>query len=315
MKVLITGGTGFLGKHLCIASKHYGHSPIPLGRKDVNLMDYRSVEAIFLYLKPDCIIHAAAKCGGIGANREAPAEFLKDNLIMNSNVLEASKTLNKLYPIKKFVGLGSVCMYPSHTPVPFKENDIWNGYPEPTNAPYGIAKRVFLTQVQTYRQQYNFPAVFVIPVNMFGPEDHFGLQHSHVIPALIRKFDAAKRTHCPVELWGTGQASREFLFAKDAAEGVLLALERYDKNEPVNLGTGQEITIRELAEKIQQMVGYNGNIVWNDEMPDGQERRCLDVSRAKAFGFMAKTSLDDGLKQTIKWYNKNKKLILKKGEK
>lgn len=265
------------------------------------------------------IIHLAAKCGGIGANRKSPATFMEDNLRMTLNVFESWKYVSELVGKNnqlKLVCLGSVCSYPEHCPVPFKEKDIWEGYPEKTNAPYGIAKKVMMELMTAYRKQYGLRGVFLIPVNLYGQCDHFDLENSHVIPALIRKFYEAKlNDESAVHLWGTGSASREFLYVKDAAKGIVDAMVNYEGDQPVNLGTGMEITIRALAELIRDLIGYEGTLHWDTTMPDGQPRRCLDVSRAKkCFGFEAKTNFKDGLAETIDWYKNHRKEILKESQ-
>lgn len=314
MRILITGGTGFLGTNLQKELESRGHEVTVFGR-DLNLSSLQATIGKFRGANPEIIIHAAAVCGGIGANRKKPGTFFAENARMNLNAVDAASILAEFGMIKKFVGLGSVCSYPKHTPVPFKEEELWNGYPEETNAPYGIAKKLLMMHIQTYREQYGFPGVFLIPVNLYGPHDHFGLENSHVIPALIRKFDYAKENGSDVELWGTGSASREFLYVKDAARGIAFAAETYDGPEPVNLGAGFEITIKDLAELIAKLIGFTGVINWNTEMPDGQPRRCLDVSRAEQyFGFKANTPFEQGLKETIEWYKENKDSILAKGE-
>jgi GDP-L-fucose synthase len=314
MRIVVTGGTGFLGVNLQKELESRGHEVTALGR-DLDLTSLQATLTRFSYLNPEIIIHAAAVCGGIGANRKRPGTFFADNARMNLNAVDAANILMTRGELKKFVGLGSVCSYPKFTQVPFKEEELWNGYPEETNAPYGIAKKLLMMHIQTYREQWDFPGIFLIPVNLYGPHDHFGLEDSHVIPALIRKFDHAKEAGEEVELWGTGSASREFLYVKDAARGIADAAEKYDGPEPVNLGAGFEITIKNLAEQISILIGYEGKINWNSAMPDGQPRRCLDVSRAEEyFGFKATTPFGKGLQETIEWYIKNKKEILAKGE-
>jgi GDP-L-fucose synthase len=261
-------------------------------------------------MPPDVVIHLAAKCGGIGANMRRPGEFFRNNILMGVNTIDAARTCG----IRKFVCVGTICAYPEYTPVPFKETDLWKGYPEPTNGAYGIAKKALLVMLQAYRQQYGFNGIYLLPVNLFGLGDHFSLEDSHVIPAMIRKFDTAKDLGLPsVKLWGTGSASREFLYVKDAAVGIVDAMEKYDGPDPVNLGSGREISIRDLAEKIRAIVGYEGAIEWDSSKPDGQPRRCLDVSRAKElFGFEARTGFSDGLESTYRWWLDNKKAILAK---
>jgi GDP-L-fucose synthase len=251
-------------------------------------------------MRPQVVIHLAAVVGGIGANRERPGEFFYKNLMMGVQLIEQAR----LRGVEKFVAIGTVCAYPKFTPVPFREEHLWDGYPEETNAPYGLAKKMLLVQSQAYRQQYGFNSIFLLPVNLYGPGDNFDPQTSHVIPALIKKCgDAVQAGDNHVTCWGTGEVSREFLYAADAAEGILLAAEHYDGAEPVNLGAGREIRIKDLAEKIAQLTGFMGRICWDPSKPDGQPRRCLDVSRAKAlFGFEARTSFDEGLRRTIDWY-------------
>ena len=319
MKILVTGSGGFLGKHVVRELENREHTVVSFRSfrqnttriRDRDLLDEGWTNDQICRNKPDVVIHLAAKCGGIGANMEKPGEFFYDNLKMGLNVIESCSK----QAISKIVVLGTVCGYPKYAPIPFKEETFWDGMPEETNAPYGIAKKVLLTMLQAYRQQYGFNGIYLIPVNLFGPNDHFGLENSHVIPALIRKFDAAKETGQSVTLWGTGSASREFLYVKDAAKAIADATEKYNGSEPVNIGAGFEITIKALAELIAKLIGYEGEIIWNTEMPDGQPRRCLDVSRAeKYFGFKAMTPFEEGLKETIEWYVNNKSDILAKGD-
>ena len=319
MKILVTGSGGFLGKHVVRELENREHTVVSFRSfrqnttriRDRDLLDEGWTNDQICRNKPDVVIHLAAKCGGIGANMEKPGEFFYDNLKMGLNVIESCSK----QAISKIVVLGTVCGYPKYAPIPFKEETFWDGMPEETNAPYGIAKKVLLTMLQAYRQQYGFNGIYLIPVNLFGPNDHFGLENSHVIPALIRKFDAAKETGQSVTLWGTGSASREFLYVKDAAKAIADATEKYNGSEPVNIGAGFEITIKALAELIAKLIGFEGEIIWNIEMPDGQPRRCLDVSRAeKYFGFKAMTPFKEGLKETIEWYVNNKSDILAKGD-
>ena len=300
-RILVTGGNGFLGRHVVQALHNRGAASVFTPRSsEYDLRDRDDIRAALNDLRPDVIIHLAAVVGGIGANRANPGRFFYDNAIMGIELMEQSR----VYGVAKFVQIGTVCAYPKFTPVPFREADIWDGYPEETNAPYGLAKKMLLVQAQAYRQQYGFNAVYLIPVNLYGPGDNFDPESSHVIPALVKKFiEAKERGDSEVVAWGTGSASREFLYAPDAAEGIVLAAERYDGEEPVNLGAGREITIRELTETIGRLVGFEGSVRWDASQPDGQPRRMLDTSRARElFGFEAQTSFEDGLKQTIAWY-------------
>lgn len=300
-KILVTGGAGFLGKNVVQQMIQRGAVPwnivIPRS-KDCDLRD--NLNCIKVVKGIDVIIHLAAKVGGIGYNQKHPGELFYDNAIMGIQLMEAARIAG----VSKFVAIGTVCAYPKFTPVPFREEELWNGYPEETNAPYGLAKKMLLVQAQAYRQQYGFNAVYLLPVNLYGPEDNFDPESSHVIPALIKKFVEAKKNDEPyVEVWGTGSASREFLYVEDAARGIVLATERYDGDEPVNLGAGNEIQIRQLVEIIKEVVGYEGEIRYDVSKPDGQPRRCLDVSKAqKYFGFHAEVDFSEGLKRTIEWY-------------
>jgi len=298
-RIIVTGGAGFLGKHLV---KKLIERGVPKENifvpnfKEYDLRKEQDIKRMFSDFKADIVIHLAAKVGGIGFNREKPGELFYDNLIMGIQVMEQARLNN----IEKFVALGTICAYPKFTPVPFKEKDLWNGYPEETNAPYGLAKKMLLVQSQAYRQQYGFNSIFLLPVNLYGPGDNFDPSSSHVIPALIKKCVDAKEK---INVWGTGKASREFLYVEDAAEGIILATEKYNKSEPVNLGAGFEITIKDLVEKIAKLTGFKGKIEWDHSKPDGQPRRMLDVSKAKKeFNFTAKTNFDKGLKKTIEWY-------------
>ena len=271
-------------------------------RAEYDLVKADAIKRLYDDTQPDLVIHLAAVVGGIGANRENPGKYFYENLMMGVQLIDEAR----LRGIKKFVATGTICAYPKFTPVPFKEDDLWNGYPEETNAPYGIAKKAMLVQSQAYREQYGFNSIFLLPVNLYGPRDNFDLQSSHVIPALIRKCVEAVRTGADeVKCWGTGQVTREFLHAADCAEGLLLAAEKYNSSAPVNLGAGFEITIKDLAEKIAALTGFHGKLVWDSSQPDGQPRRCLDVERARqAFGFQAKIGFDEGLQETIDWYRK-----------
>ena len=272
--------------------------------RDYDLRDLGAIRRMLKDAKPDIVIHLAARVGGIGANRTHPAEFFYDNLIMGVQLFHESWR----FGVEKFVAIGTVCAYPKHTPVPFKEEDLWNGYPEETNAPYGLAKKMLLVQSQAYRQQYGVNSIFLLPVNLYGPRDNFDLETSHVIPALIRKcIEAKERGDDHIVVWGTGKPTREFLYVEDAAEGILLATERYNESEPVNLGSGIEISIKDLVHLIARLTGFKGKIVWDTSKPDGQPRRCLDTSKAeRLFGFKAKTPFEEGLRKTIEWYKKIK---------
>ena len=300
-KVIVTGGAGFLGSFVIEELKKKGCKEIFIPRSsDYDLVEKEGIVKMFNDFLPDIVIHLAAVVGGIGANREHPGSFFYKNLMMGTQLMEQAR----LFGIKKFVAIGTVCAYPKFTPVPFKEEDIWNGYPEETNAPYGLAKKMMLVQSQAYREEYGFNSIFLLPVNLYGPRDNFNPASSHVIPALIKKcVDAKKEEKEEIIVWGTGAASREFVYVKDAARGIVLAAEKYDGLEAVNIGSGMEITIRELVEKIVKLTGFSGEIVWDSSKPDGQPRRCLDVSKAKEFGFEAETDFDEGLKETVEWYD------------
>jgi len=298
MKILLTGATGFLGQNLePVLSEDY--EVVGYGSEPWDLRDQSKVEYIVQKIRPDVIVHAAGSVGGIGANKENPGKFMYDNLIMGTNLIHQSMK----YRVPKFVLLGTVCAYPKHTPVPFKEEELWNGYPEETNAPYGIAKKTLMKLVETYHCQYGFNGVNLIPVNMYGPYDHFNLTSSHVIPALILKFHEAIKNNEDVTLWGTGEASREFLYAPDCAEAIKLAIEKDVGPDPINIGTGKEIKIIDLAEMIANLMGFKGAIFFDSSKPDGQPRRCLNTDLAEnKLGFKAKTSLVSGLTQTIRWF-------------
>lgn len=300
-RVVVTGGAGFLGSFVVEELKRRGCRQLFVPRsKEYDLRDPDAIVRLCEESKAQVIIHLAAVVGGIGANRANPGRFFYDNAMMGIQLMEYARQ----YSVEKFVALGTVCAYPKFTPIPFKEDDLWNGYPEETNAPYGLAKKMMLAQAQAYRAQYGFNAIFLLPVNLYGPKDNFDLENSHVIPALIRKCAEAKRQKKPeIVLWGDGSPTREFLYVEDAAEGIVIAAERFDGDQPVNLGTGVEIAIRDLATLIAKEVGFSGKIVWDTTKPNGQPRRCLDVTRAKdLFGFEAKHSFEDGLRKTISWY-------------
>jgi GDP-L-fucose synthase len=300
-RVVVTGGAGFLGSYVVEKLRARGVKNIFIPRsKDYDLVRIENVRRLYDEKAPDLVIHLAAIVGGIGANRANPGRYFYDNLMMGAQLMEEAR----LRSVKKFVATGTICSYPKFTPVPFKEEDIWNGYPEETNAPYGLAKKMMIVQSQAYREQYNFHSISVLPVNLYGPRDNFDLNVSHVIPALIRKcMEAVDQGKDQITCWGTGNVTREFLHADDCAEGILLAAENYDKSDPVNLGAGFEISIKDLASKIAELTGFRGRIKWDDSYPDGQPRRCLDTSRAeREFGFRARIGFDDGLRQTIEWY-------------
>jgi GDP-L-fucose synthase len=300
-RVVLSGGNGFLGSFVVERLRAAGCREIHIPHSSEYDLREKS-EALRLYkeLRPDTFIHLAAVVGGIGANRANPGRFFYDNALMGINAIEAARIAG----VEKFVCAGTICSYPKFTPVPFREEDFWNGYPEETNAPYGLAKKMLLVQLQAYRQQYGFNGIYLTPVNLYGPRDNFNLESSHVIPALIRKcWEAREAGAAEITAWGTGSATREFLYVVDAAEAIVLASEKYDKPEPVNLGSGEEICIRDLLEKIRSVVGYQGVVGWDATKPDGQPRRCLDTTRALAeFGWKAKSSLEDGLRRTIAWF-------------
>jgi GDP-L-fucose synthase len=300
-RVVVTGGTGFLGSYVVRELKNAGCPHILVPRS--SQYDLRSLEAVqrmYADTRPDIVIHLAARVGGIGANRENPGAFFYDNLMMGAQLIEIGRQIG----IEKFVCIGTVCAYPKHTPVPFREEELWNGYPEETNAPYGIAKKALLVQLQAYRQQYGFNGIYLLPVNLYGPGDNFDPSSSHVIPALIKKcVDAVQNAAPYIDVWGTGSASREFLYAADAARAIVLATERYNDAEPVNIGAHREITIRELITLIADLTGFKGEIRWDATKPDGQPRRCLDTTRARElFEFTATTDFREGLLETIRWY-------------
>jgi len=304
-RVVVTGGAGFLGRFLVEKLRQRGCKEVEVPRsRDFDLRDRDASRKLLAGARPTMLIHLAAVCGGIEANRQKPGTFFYDNAIAGIQLIEEAR----LQGVRKTVVIGTVCAYPKFTPVPFREEDLWNGYPEETNAPYGLAKKMLLVQLQAYRQQYGFQGIYLLPVNLYGPGDNFDPVTSHVIPALIRKMvEAGRRTEKEVLLWGTGRASREFLYVEDCAEGIALAAERYDGSEPVNLGAGFEISIRDLAELIGRIAGFTGTISWDNTSPDGQPRRRLDISRAeKAFGFKATTLLEDGLRRTVEWFRQQK---------
>ncbi|MDX2029317.1 MAG: GDP-L-fucose synthase [Blastocatellia bacterium] len=300
-RVIVTGGAGFLGSYVVQKLRERGVEQIFVPRsREYDLVRADDIRRLYDDAQPDLVIHLAAVVGGIGANRDNPGKYFHDNLMMGVQLIEEGRVRG----LKKFVATGTICAYPKFTPVPFKEDDLWNGYPEETNAPYGLAKKMMLVQSQAYREQYGFNSIFLLPVNLYGPRDNFDLHSSHVIPALVRKcVEAIRRGEQEIPCWGTGAATREFLHAEDCAEGLLMATESYDKSDPVNLGAGFEISIRDLAEKIGQLTGFTGRFVWDPSKPDGQPRRCLDTSRAeREFGFRARIGFDEGLRQTIDWY-------------
>ena len=303
MRVLVTGGAGFLGSHLVELLEREGVDPFVARRRDYDLTDASDTARLFEDARPELVFHLAAEVGGIGANRANPGRYWYANLLMGAHVLEQAR----LHETAKVVVLGTICEYPKFAPVPFREDDLWDGYPEETNAPYGVAKKSILVGAQAYRRQYGTNAIHLLPVNLYGPRDNFDLESSHVIPAMIRKFLEAHESGArEVVLWGDGSPTREFLYVDDAAEAFMLAAASYDSAEPVNVGTGSEISIRELAELVAELTGFEGELAWDTSMPNGQPRRALDASRAEAaFGFRARTSLREGLEQTIAWYREH----------
>jgi GDP-L-fucose synthase len=304
-RICVTGGAGFLGSFVLEALKQRGATDIFVPKiEEYDLVNPQDIQRVLDLSQPDIIIHLAALAGGIGANRARPADFFYINLMMGVQLMhEAWKR-----GVSKFVAIGTVCAYPKFTPIPFKEENLWEGYPEETNAPYGLAKKMLLVQAQAYRQQYGFNAIYLLPVNLYGPKDNFNLETSHVIPALVRKcIEAQERGEKEVFLWGDGTPTREFLYAGDAADGILTAAEFYNGSEPVNIGSGQEISIKDLAELITRLTGYEGKLVWDTTKPNGQPRRALDTSRAaEYFGWRASVRFDEGLRQTIAWYRQNR---------
>jgi len=305
-RVLVTGGAGFLGSYVVAKLHQRGCNGVFVPRsRECDLRDMPAVIWLYEQTRPHMVIHLAGVVGGIGANRERPGEFFYDNLMMGAQVTEQAR----VFGVEKFVAVGTVCAYPKFTPVPFREENLWDGYPEETNAPYGLAKKMLLVQGQAYRAQYGFNSIFLLPVNLYGPGDNFDPRSSHVIPALIKKvFDGLERGEDQILVWGTGKATREFLYVEDAAEGILLAAERYDKPNPVNLGAGFEISIKELVQLIVEYVRFDGRIIWDTAKPDGQPRRCLDTSREeREFGFKAATDFREGLRRTMDWYREQRR--------
>ncbi|MCA1613267.1 MAG: GDP-L-fucose synthase [Acidobacteria bacterium] len=300
-RICVTGGEGFLGRRVVARLREHGYDDVFVVRRgEYDLVRGADVERLYEDARPQIVFHLAAVVGGIGANGENPGRFFYENLMMGAQMIEGAR----LAGVEKFVQAGTICSYPKFTPVPFREEDLWNGYPEETNAPYGLAKKALLVQAQAYREQYGLNSIYLLPVNLYGPGDNFAPRSSHVIPALVKKFTEAVAAGSPrVEVWGTGRATREFLYVDDAAEGLVLAAERYDGRDPVNLGTGVEISIRELAEMIAAETGFGGEVVWDQSKPDGQPRRAVDSTRAEQlFGFRARTEFADGLRRTIEWY-------------
>ena len=300
-RILVTGGAGFLGKR--VADKLRAASPSSIfipRRSEYDLVEQKNVARVYEDARPDIVVHIAAEVGGIGANRANPGRFFYNNLMMSTQLMEYGRR----FGVEKFVAIGTICAYPKFTPIPFKEENLWDGYPEETNAPYGMAKKMLLVQAQAYRQQYGFNAIYLLPVNLYGPEDNFDPETSHVIPAMIKKcVDAVNKNSSEIVLWGTGTPSREFLYVDDAAQAIVLATERYNGADPVNIGSGMEITIKDLAQLIANLTNFKGRLVWDPGQPDGQPRRALDVSKAETFfGFRARTPFEEGLRRTINWY-------------
>jgi len=299
-RVCVTGGAGFLGNHVVNRFWKEGYDVVVPRQEDYDLTKRFNIDSMLYKMDPDIVVHLAAKVGGIGANQASPADFFYANAVMGVEMIDAAYR----HGVEKFVQVGTVCAYPSNPPIPFKEEDIWNGYPEPTNAPYGIAKRMLLEMLQAYRKQYGFNGIYLLPVNLYGPRDNFAPQTSHVVPALIRKALEAKAWgDSSITVWGTGKAYREFLYVEDAAEAIVLATEKYNSPNPVNIGTGNEISVNALVDLIKKAIGYEGSTIWDTSRPDGSARRCLDVTRAeKEFGFKASTSLEEGIQKTVEWY-------------
>ena len=300
MRVLVTGGAGFLGQRVVERLRDQGHDPVVARQRDYDLTSAADTERLFADARPEMVLHLAAEVGGIGANRANPGRYWYANLMMGAHVIEQSR----LQGVGKLVLVGTICAYPKFAPVPFHEDDLWNGYPEETNAPYGVAKKALLVGAQAYREQYGLNAIYLLPVNLYGPDDNFDLETSHVIPALIRKMvDAQERGQSEIVLWGDGSPTREFLYVDDCADGIVLAAERYEGAEPVNLGTGEEISIRDLATLVSDLTGFDGELRWDTSKPNGQPRRALDVTRAEElFGFRARVDFVEGLRRTIGWY-------------
>jgi GDP-L-fucose synthase len=306
-KIVVTGGAGFLGASVMETLARAGCAPAALvapRKREFDLTHEADVRRMYETHRPQVVLHLAAVVGGIGANRANPGSFYYENMVMGAMLMEHARQAG----VEKFVAIGTICAYPKFTPVPFKEEDLWSGYPEETNAPYGIAKKALLVQAQAYRAQYGFNAIYLLPVNLYGPRDNFDPKSSHVIPALIKKFvEAQERGDDVVEVWGTGRATREFLYVDDAAHGIVRAAEHYDGADPVNLGAGFEISIKDLAELVARLTGFQGRLVWNTSQPDGQPRRCLDTARAERyFGFRAQTPFEEGLRRTIEWYRRER---------
>jgi len=301
-RVTVTGGAGFLGSYVVEKLKQRKANIFVPKREDYNLVQMEAVKRLYKDSNPDIVIHLAAQVGGIGANQNNPGKFFYDNLTMGIQMMEEGR----MFGIEKFVNVGTICSYPKFTPIPFKEEDLWNGYPEETNAPYGLAKKMLIVQSQAYRQQYGFNSINLLQVNLYGPRDNFDPKTSHVIPALIRKcLETRKEGKDELVVWGTGKPTREFLYVENAAEGILMATEKYNKSEPINLGAEFEISIKDLIELIAKLTGFKGKIIWDATKPDGQPRRCLDTTKArKEFGFKAKTTFKEGLKKTMEWYGK-----------